>query len=129
MRISGAQFIRKSEKCWIVTSDSIMKRYAIENCIRDENEIAVGLDVIIGLMAVNSGGVNVDASNFAPLFKNLIKYSLVPENAAFEVKDLAFILRTNIKVNELTHDKVIEVAKEVKRLGVLVKKKKMLHSF
>ncbi len=116
--ISGANFIRKSEKCWIITSDSIMKRYAIEHCIRDENEIAVGLDVIIGLMAVNSGGTALDASNFAPLFKNLIKYSLVPESDTFEVKDLAFILHTNIKINELPNDKVIEVAKEVKRLRV-----------
>jgi hypothetical protein len=116
--ICGAQFIRKDEKCWIITSDSTMKRYAIEHCIRDENEIAIGLDVVIALMAVNSGGVNMSASNFAPLFKNLIKYSLVPESDAFEVKDLAFILRTNIRVNELPHDKVIEVAKEVKRLRV-----------
>ena len=95
-----------------------MKRYAIDHCIRDENEIAVGLDVVISLMAVNSGGVNLDASNFAPLFKNLIKYSLVPASDAFEAKDLAFILRTNIKVNELPNDKVIEVAKEVKRLRI-----------
>jgi hypothetical protein len=34
------------------------------------------------------------------------------------VKDLAFILRTNIKVNELSNDKVIEIAKEVKRQRV-----------
>lgn len=117
--IAGATFLRKTEECWIITSDSTMKRYAIENCIRDENEISVGLDVVIGLMAVNGGGVSVDASNFAPLFKNLIKYSLVPESKAFEVKDLAFILRTNIKVNELSQERVIEVAKEVKRLRVV----------
>lgn len=116
--ISGAQFIRKGEKCWIITSDSTLKRYAIEHCIRDENEIAIGLDVVIVLMAVNSGGANIAASNFAPLFKNLIKYSLVPESDAFEVKDLAFILRTSIKINELPNDKVIEVAKEVKRLRI-----------
>lgn len=116
--VSGAQYIRKSERCWIITSDSVMKRYAIENCLRDENEVAVGLDVVIGLMAVNSGGANLDASNFAPLFKNLIKYSLIPESDAFEVKDLAFILRTNIKVNELSNEKVIDVAKEVKRLRI-----------
>lgn len=117
--ISGANFLRKTENCWIITSDGTMKRYAIENCIRDENEISIGLDVVIGLMAVNGGGVSVDASNFAPLFKNLIKYSLVPESKAFEVKDLAFILRTNIKVNELSDVRVIEVAREVKRLRVI----------
>lgn len=116
--ISGAQFIRKTENCWIITSDSTMKRYALENCLRDENEIAIGLDVIIGLMAVNSGGTNIDASNFAPLFKNLIKYSLVPESEAFEIKDLAFILRTNIKVNQLPNERVIEVATEVKKLRI-----------
>ena len=116
--ISGAQFIRKTEKCWIITSDSTMKRFALENCLRDDNEIAIGLDVIIGLMAVNSGGANIDASNFAPLFKNLIKYSLVPESEAFEIKDLAFILNTNIKVNQLPDERVIEVAKEVKRLRI-----------
>jgi hypothetical protein len=70
-------------------------------------------------MAVNSGGVNMDASNFAPLFKNLIKYSLVPESNAFDLKDLAFILRTNIKINELPDERVIEVAKEVKRMRVI----------
>jgi hypothetical protein len=116
--INGVKYLRKTEKSWIVTSDSALKRYAIENCLRDDNEIAIGLDVIIGLMAVNSGGTSIEASDFAPLFKNLIKYSLVPESDAFEVKDLAFILRTNIKINELPNERVIEVAKEVKRLRI-----------
>lgn len=116
--IEGAKEIRKSEKCWIVTIDSTLKRYAIENALRDDHEIAVGLDVVLGLMAVNGGGVDVDSSNFAPLFKNLVKFSLVPESDAFEMKDLAFILRTRIKINELPNEKVIEVAKEVKKLRV-----------
>lgn len=114
--ISGTRLIKKEENCWIVTSDSVLKRYAIEYCIRDENEIAIGLEVVIGLMAVNDGGTNIDASNFAPLFKNLIKYSLIPESTAFEVRDLAFILKTNMRINELAEDKVVEVAKEVKRM-------------
>lgn len=116
--IEGAKEIRRSDKCWIITIDSTLKRFAIENSLRDDHEIAVGLDVVLGLMAVNGGGVNVDSSNFAPLFKNLVKYSLVPESNAFEMKDLAFILRTRIKINDLPNDKVIEVAKEVKRLRV-----------
>jgi rRNA-processing protein FCF1 len=116
--IEGAKEIRKTEKCWVVTNDSTLKRFALEHGIRDEHEIAVGLDVVLGLMAVNGGGVDVDSSNFAPLFKNLVKYSLVPESDAFEMKDLAFILRTRIKINELPNEKVIEVAKEVKKLRV-----------
>lgn len=113
--IGGAHYLRKKEKCWIVTNDSTLKLYAIANCLRDESEIAVGLDVILGVMAVNSGGVAVDASNFAPLFKNLIRLSLIPESDAFEVRDLAFILNTDTKVNELPEERVIEIAKEIKR--------------
>jgi hypothetical protein len=113
--ISGAYHLRKTEKCWIITSDSIIKRYAIENCVRDENEIAIGLDVVLGLMAVNSGGANIDASNFAPLFKNIIKFSLTPEKDSFETSDLNFILQTQIRLNELTNSKLVEIAKEVKK--------------
>jgi hypothetical protein len=116
--ITGAQFIRKDENAWIITSDSTLKIYAIEKCLRDDNEIAIGLDVVLGLMAVNSGGVEFEASNFAPLFKNLVKYSLIPESDSFEIRDLAFILNSNTKVNELPNERVIEVAKEVKKLRV-----------
>lgn len=116
--ISGAHFVRKEGSCWIITIDSTMKIFAIENCLRNENEIAIGLDVLLGLMAVNSGGVNVEASNFAPLFKNLVKYSLIPESDAFEVRDLAFILSSNTKVHELPNDRVIEIATEVKKMRV-----------
>lgn len=113
--VSGALFLRKSENCWIISSDSILKRFAIEHCLRDENEIAIGLDVIIGVFAVNLGGTVKEASDFAPLFKNLIKFSLMPERDTFELADLSFILKTNIKINELSDEKVIEVAKEVKK--------------
>lgn len=117
--IRGAEYIRKEEnKCWLLTNDSNLKFYAIENCLRDDSEIAIGLDVLIGLLAVNSGGVGVDASSFAPLFKNIVKYALIPETDAFEIRDLAFILSTHTKINELPDERVIEVAKEVKRMRV-----------
>lgn len=116
--IRGVEFLRKTEKCLCVTSDSTLKIYALENVIRDENELAVGLDVIIGVMAINSGGVTVEASNFAPLFKNIVKYALIPQSNAYELQDLAFILSTDTKVNELESEKVIEVAREVKRMRI-----------
>ncbi len=116
--VSGALFLRKSENCWIISSDSVLKRYAIEHCLRDDNEIAIGLDVILGVFAVNFGGTEREASDFAPLFKNLVKFSLMPERDTFELADLSFILNTNIKVNELSDEKVIEVAKEVKKMRI-----------
>lgn len=117
--VRGIEYLRKSEeKSWIVTSDSTLKIYALEHTVRDENELVVGLDVILGVMAINSGGVDVEASNFAPLFKNIIKYALIPQSSAFELQDLAFILSTDTRVNELPNDKVIEAAREVKKMRI-----------
>lgn len=114
--IKGTNLLRRKHKTWIITNDSTLKIYALENCIRDENEIAIGLDVLIGMMAVQGGGANIDSSDFAPLFKNIIKYALIPASDSFEVRDLAFILNTNLKINELPENRVIDIAKDVKRL-------------
>jgi hypothetical protein len=114
--IGGIKFLRKTDPCWIISSDSTLKLYGIQNSVRDETQLVIGLDVILGMLAVNSGGVSVEASDFAPLFKNLIKYSLIPTSEAFELSDLAFILDTHTKVNQLPPDRVIEVAKEVKKM-------------
>lgn len=116
--IGGIKYLRNFEKCWIITNDSTLKVFALQNPVRDEPEFAVGLDVILGILAVNSGGVDIEASNFAPLFKNLIKHSLEPATDAFAMNDLAFILNSHIKVNELPNEKVIEVAKEVKKMRI-----------
>ena len=116
--IYGVNFLRKTEPTWIITSDGTLKVYAIENIARDETEIAVGLDVLIGMFAVNSGGVDVDSSDFAPLFKSLIKNSLIPEEHIFDVRDLAFILSTGLRINDLESEKVVEIAKSVRRMRI-----------
>lgn len=116
--IYGVNFLRKSEPTWILTTDGTLKIYAIENIVRDETEIAIGLDALIALFAVNNGGVDVDSSDFAPLFKSLIKNSLIPEEHVFDVRDLAFILSTNLRINDLESEKVIDIANEVRRMRI-----------
>lgn len=116
--INALNHIRKSESAWILTTDGTLKLYAIENCLRDETEIAIGLDVLIGMFAVDGGGTGIDSSNFAPLFKNIIKFSLTPEEDTYDVRDLAFILSTNLKINDLEPARVIEIVKEVRKMRI-----------
>jgi hypothetical protein len=116
--IHGVNYLRKSEPTWILTIDGTIKMFAIENVVRAESEIAIGLDALIAMFAVNNGGVDVDSSDFAPLFKSLIKNSLIPEDHVFDVRDLAFILSTNLRINDLESHKVIEIANEVRRMRI-----------
>lgn len=91
----------------------ILKRYSVENPIRDEIGIAIGLDALISLLVVNGGGTNLDPSDFAPLFKNIVRLSLYPSQEAFRVEDLSFILGVNLEIQKLPDDKVISLAKSV----------------
>jgi hypothetical protein len=116
--IYGINFLRKTDPTWVITTDGTLKLYAIENIIRDETEIAIGLDTLIGLFAVNDGGIEVNSSDFAPLFKNLVKNSLIPEENVFDVRDLAFILSTNLRINDLESERVIEIAKGVRSMRI-----------
>ncbi len=114
--LAGASFIKKTKKCWILTRDGTLREYAFEKAFRDDNPIAIGLDSLIQMLAINSGGVELSSTEFAPLFSRLVKASLMPERDTFEMEDLYFIDKTRIQISELDNDKIIEVAKKVNRL-------------
>lgn len=114
--IAGASFIKKTKKCWILTRDGTLREYAFKKALRDDNPIAIGLDSLIQMLAINSGGVELSSTEFAPLFSRLVKASLMPEKDTFEMEDLYFIDKTRIQISELDNDKIIEVAKKVNQL-------------
>lgn len=111
--IAATQYLRKTGKYIILTNDNILKRYSIENPIRDEIGIAIGLDVLISLLVVSGGGTNMDPTDFAPLFKNIVRMSLHPSQDAFRVEDLSFILGVNLEIQKMPNDKVVALAKSV----------------
>lgn len=111
--IAATQYLRKTGKYIILTNDNILKRYSIENPIRDEIGIAIGLDVLISLLVVSGGGTKMDPTDFAPLFKNIVRMSLHPSQDAFRVEDLSFILGVNLEIQKMPDDKVIALAKAV----------------
>lgn len=116
--IEGAYYLRDEKKTWILTNDGSLKLYAIENIRRDQSEIAIGLDVLLAILAINNNDIRSEASNFAPLFKNLIKLSLIPDAETFEVEDLARMLNANLRLNELEPSRIIEIAQNVKRMRI-----------
>lgn len=111
--VAATQHLRKNGKYIILTNDNILKRYSIENPIRDEIGLTIGLDVLISLLVVSGGGTNLDPTDFAPLFKNIVRMSLYPSQDAFRVEDLSFILGVNLEIQKMPDDKVIALAKAV----------------
>lgn len=116
--IQGALYFKKIRKTWILTKDSVIREYANENTLRDDNPIAIGLDSFIQMMAIKNGNIENSSVNFAPLFAKIIQFSLLPEKNMFKVEDLEFILDTKIEIQKLRNVDIIEVAKEVNKLRI-----------
>lgn len=117
--IAGVNFLRaQGKKTMILTNDTTLKRYSTENVVRDDAGVAIGLDVLIGVLSVSAGGTQIDPTDFAPLFKNIVNTAMMPSRDAFEVEDLAFILGVHLEINKMPVDKVIEIAKKVNQKTV-----------
>lgn len=113
--ITGAEYIRKREKCFILTREISVKQYGIIKAVRDEPYISIGLDTLIGLLALDSGGIDIDPNNFKPLFAKIIKLSLLPEKGAFQMEDLARMLDIEQNIANLPDEDVVSIAKEMHR--------------
>lgn len=113
--IAGSEFLRKNEKVFILSKDFVVCEYAKKNLIRDEIPIAIHLETLIKILAVNNGGAEIDPSNFAPLFANMIKLSLLPEKNSFKIEDLARMLDVHEQIAQLPKDDVISIANELNR--------------
>lgn len=111
--IAGAEFIRKQEKCFILSRDISVKETALNKPIRNEMPIAIGLDTLINVLAIDNGGTDVDPTNYAPLFASIIKLALIPEHDVFRVEDLSRMLDVQSQIADLPSDKIIDIAKDL----------------
>ena len=117
--IAGAEFIRKQEKCFILSRDVSVMGAVVDETIRNEMPIAIGLYTLINVLAIDNGGTDIDPTNYAPLFASIIKLALIPEHDVFRVEDLSRMLDVQSQIADLPSDKIIEMAKEVHHSQVI----------
>lgn len=110
--ISGAEFLKKSEKCFILSRDSSINEVALENPLINEMPIAIGLNTLINLLAIDNGGTDIDPTNCAPLFASIIKLALIPNRDVFKLEDLSRMLDIETQIGKLPAEQVIDIAKE-----------------
>ncbi len=111
--ISGAEFIRATEKCFILSRDSSLNESALDIQVKNEIPIAIGLDTLINLLAIDNGGTDIDPTNCAPLFASIIKLALIPERDIFRLEDLSRMLDVETQIANLPSEQVIDIAKEL----------------
>lgn len=108
--IAGAEYSRKEEKAFILSQEISVNRYSHTKPTKNDLPLAIKLETLINMLAIDNGGVDVNPTDFSDLFADMIRYNLQPDKDTFEVADLSKLLDMELQIEQLPSDEVIKIA-------------------
>jgi hypothetical protein len=108
--IAGAEYYRKTEKAFILSQEISVNRYSHSKPIKEDLPIAIKLETLINMLAIDNGGTDVNPLDFSTLFANMIRFDLHPDKNTFQIADLSKILETELQIEQLPAEEVIKIA-------------------
>lgn len=111
--IAGVEHYRKSEKAFIISQEVSINRYSHTKPHKENLPLAIKLETIINMLAIDNGGTEVDPTDFSNLFADMVRFNLQPEKNTFEISDLSKLLDTELQIEQLPPDEIIKMANSV----------------
>lgn len=108
--IAGVEFYRKSEKAFILSQEISINKYAHSKPSKENLPIAIKLETLINMLAIDNGGTDVNPNDFSNLFADMIRFNLQPQKDTFEIADLSRLLDTELQIEQLPPNEVINIA-------------------
>lgn len=115
--IEGVNELRKKGKYFILSQESSVNGYAKLSPSEHNLPIAVKIETLINVLAINSYNINTD--DYIPLFASIIRNSLQPNRETFKITDLSYILEKNEQISQLSPESTIKIAQDVHRRRLL----------
>ena len=114
--LEGVRYLRTSDqtsedKYFILSEDVAISRYSKNAGFKHNLPLSLRVDTLINLLAVNNDGDTFEASNYIPLFANIIRMGLVPPKDTFRQSELYNYYKMNSKLSTLP----VERAKNIVR--------------
>ena len=75
--------------------------------------MALRVDTLINMLAINNGGDTFDAADYRPLFANIIRLGLIPRKDTFRQTELYQLSQMNGRIVDLPAEEVRNIAKEM----------------
>ncbi|MGL1935329.1 MAG: hypothetical protein OCD01_09920 [Fibrobacterales bacterium] len=113
--IAGTEYIRNEEKCFLLTQDFSINEYAKLKPNLKDLPFAIRLETLISMLALDSGGVDINPSDCSSLFATMIRSNLVPDKDIFKIEDLSKMLETEHQINQLPDEELLNIARSVHR--------------
>ena len=111
--ITGTEYYRKNEKAFILSQEISINKYSHNKPTIENLPLAIRLETLINMLAIDNGGTEVNPTDFSILFADMIRFNLQPDKDIFQVADLAKLLDTELQIEQLPHGEVIKLAKNL----------------
>lgn len=111
--IAGTEYLRRKEKAFILSQEISVNRYSHSKPVKDDLPIAIKLETLINMLAIDNGGTDVNPLDFSTLFANMIRFDLHPDKNTFQIADLSKLLDTELQIEQLPSDEVIKIAQNL----------------
>jgi hypothetical protein len=108
--IAGVEFYRKKDKAFILSQEISINKYAHSKPPKENLPLAIKLETLINMLAIDNGGTDVNPNDFSNLFADMIRFNLQPQKDTFEIADLSRLLDTELQIEQLPPNEVINIA-------------------
>lgn len=114
--IAGAEELRKTKKAFILSQDSTISAYSRQRPIEKGLALSIKMETLINILALDSGGAEIDPQNYIPLFANMIRQGLMPDEKTFQIQDLARMSDMEHEITHLNDNDIVKLATSIANL-------------
>lgn len=118
--LEGVRYLRNQEdaeqtKYFIISDEISVNQYSKKKGTRNNLPLSLRVDTLINMLAVNNDGDTFDASDYKPLFANIIRLGLIPRKDTFNQEELYQMSQMNERISTLPPDQVCDIAMKIHR--------------
>lgn len=114
--LKGVEYLRKTGKYFVVSEEVCVNLYSKKQPLSDNLPLAIRIDTLINVLAANNDGETFNASDYVPLFANIVRTGLTPDKDTFRQEELYNMYEMDEQVAQLPSDKVKEIVMEMHEL-------------
>lgn len=111
--IAGAEFLRNDDKWFILSEEISVNNYSKNKPIVSGLPLALRVETLINVLALNNGGDSFDADDYMPLFASIIQNGFQPQKDTFVQEDLYAIYEMNQQIALLPEEQKKEIVQEI----------------
>ena len=111
--LEGVQFLRKSSKYFIISEEACVNLFSKERPSANKLPLAMRIETLINVLAVNNGGDTFEASNYVSLFANIIRTGMAPYKNTFKQEELYDLFDMDNQIAQLHEEEVESIVEQM----------------